>query len=96
MAAEANGEDEDANASNPVRLRLISLRVGVLGVLDIVLLKSADGATIELLPGFGLEEALGKGDVLVLAHGELLVANRLGPFTVANGELVEAYAANPP
>lgn len=73
FAAVANGEADDANASKP-RLVPVSERDDVLeNVLDIVLLKSADGATMEPLAGLGLglEEALGKVDVLVLAHGEL-------------------------
>ena len=109
FAADANGEDADANASKPVRFSPPSRAgpgaapdegegAGLANVLLSVLLKSAEGATSAPLLGFGLglEDALGNVDVLVLAQGELLFAKRLGPFTVANGELVEAYAAKPP
>ena len=94
FAAVANGDELDAKASNPERFRLSSgvrtVGAGARGCRLFMLLKSADAPIRGLVPVFGLEELLGNGVVLVLAHGDDLVENRLGPLTVAKGELVDA------
>lgn len=78
FAAEANGDELEANASKPVRLRLDS-RGGEPGTAE------------EPSTGVGLEIAIGAALVLAMAQGEgLFEENMLGPFTFANGELVEA------
>ena len=82
----------DANASNPVRFSVISGFVlewaSGAGALLLMVLKSADAPIRGEVPILGLDE--GNGVVLVLAHGEDLVENRLGPLTDAKGELVAA------
>lgn len=84
LAADAKGEELDAKASKPVRLRLDS-RDGELEI--------SDERVDEPTTGDGLEMAL---DAVLeleleLAHGDGLAGEkRLGPFTFENGELVDA------
>ena len=78
FAADAKGDELDANASKPVRLRLDS-RGGE---------PEASTST-----GVGFAIGLGAVFVLVLAEAQgegFMLLNRLGPLTDAKGELVEA------
>ncbi len=91
FAADPNGEVTDAKASNPVRFKVDSARA-----FEVEELKNGELLSDSLELGAGVDGPLAKGEVLELAHVDgLLGENMLGPFTEANGELVEAYAINP-
>lgn len=101
FAALAKGEVEDAKASKPVRLWAcgadeedVSLAATAAANGEGEVLVDANG-DVTLLPpmAFGLEIEP------ALAHEEVdgcLAPNMRGPCTEAKGELVDAYAANPP
>ena len=92
---------DEAKASNPVRLCAWGTGAG----------EVAEDVEVEanaLVSCVGEVEAKGEGEVLpeakeevvpALVHGDVegcFPPKRRGPLTLAKGELVEAYAANPP
>ena len=87
FAAEAKGDELDAKASKPVRLRLDSRDDE---------LESSDDNDEEPRTGVELGVTFGAGLWLALAQGDRFAVEKiLGPFTFEKGELVEAYAINP-
>lgn len=94
FAAEANGDDDEANASKPVRFKLCSLGGELARVLAARLFANRG------VPSTGLGLA-GFAGVVVLAlampaQGAGFEEKRLGPLTLAKGELTDAYAMKPP
>ena len=108
LAAVANGDEEDANASNPVRLSPCCSLAGVAVEVDDVP-KAVDGKDVAPTRGFGLTivEVFGVGvpedgggvanepEVDGLSWPHVLDAKRLGPRTDENGEFDDAYDAKP-
>ena len=104
FAALANGDVEDAKASKPVRLCAWGVGAAAEDAASFAATAAANGDGDELDDANGDVAPLFPNEVelepaLALAHGEVdgcLPPKIRGPWTDANGELVEAYAINPP
>ncbi len=98
--ADANGDAEAANASNPERLAGVGLAARCTGELGTVLGGELGREEVMVNGGAVFEVVVGVAIVSVVVM-ELFVREdkepkRLGPLTAAKGDSVDAYARKPP